>query len=125
MPVFSTFIPIPSPLKSKSTPFELKERLDWGEPALTIVDVRNRSAFNASHITGAISIPANELISRATQSLEYARDIYVYGDTDEESSSAAAKLRDAGYQKVAELIGGLPAWHAARGTVEGPATAIA
>ena len=125
MSVFATLIPIPAPLKPKSTPFELKERLNWGEPALTIVDVRSRAAFNASRITGAISMPANELVARATKSLEYDRDIYVYGDADEESSAAAAKLREAGYRKVAELMGGVPAWQAARGPVEGAAAAIA
>jgi rhodanese-related sulfurtransferase len=42
----------------------LKERLDWGEPALTIIDVRDRDAFNISHICGAISLPLNELVVR-------------------------------------------------------------
>jgi rhodanese-related sulfurtransferase len=41
----------------------LKKRLDWGEPALTIIDVRDREAFNTSHITGAVSLPLSQLVT--------------------------------------------------------------
>lgn len=115
----SAFFPTPQPLKAVSTVFELKDRLDWGEPALTIVDVRNRDLFNASRILGAISMPVNELVARASASLESERDIYVYGGTDDETASAAAKLREAGYKNVAQLMGGLGAWQAATGATEG------
>jgi len=53
----------------------LKDRFDWGEPALTIVDVRERAAFNTSHVMGAIAMPMNELMIRACASLEFIRDI--------------------------------------------------
>ncbi|MDJ0576652.1 MAG: hypothetical protein QNJ65_15980 [Xenococcaceae cyanobacterium MO_234.B1] len=36
-----SIIPIPAPLKSQSLVNDLKERLDWGEPALTIIDIRD------------------------------------------------------------------------------------
>jgi rhodanese-related sulfurtransferase len=115
----TTLFPIPQSLKAESTVFALKERLDWGEPALTIIDVRNREDFNASRITGAISIPATELVVRATASLETDRDIYVYGETDEQTTEAATQLRNAGFENVAELKGGLAAWKAAKAPVEG------
>ena len=115
----NTIFPTPKPLKAVSTVFELKDRLDWGEPALTIIDVRNRSFFNESRICGSISMPMDELVARASISLESERDIYVYGGTDKATASAAAKLRDAGYQNVAELMGGLGAWQAASGATEG------
>ncbi len=102
---FLNLIPIPAPLKAQSRPYDLKERLDWGEPALTIIDVRNRDAFNISHISGAVSLPMNELVNRALSNFELIRDIYVYGSTNEETALAAAQLRNAGYQNVAELIG--------------------
>ncbi len=112
-------IPIPAPLKSQSRVHDLKERLDWGEPALTIIDVRSRDAFNTSHITGAISFPLNELVERALFNLEFVRDIYVYGSTDEETATAARLLSEAGYQNVAELLGGLAAWKASSFPIEG------
>jgi rhodanese-related sulfurtransferase len=92
--------------------YELKARLDWGEPALTIIDIRSHSEFSQGHIMGAINMPTNELIDRALVSLELVRDIYVYGDTDEEAAAAAAKLRSAGFLNVSEIQGGLPVWKA-------------
>lgn len=67
---------IPEPIQDKSRVGALKGRLDWGEPALTIIDVRDRDVFNASHIMGAIAMPMNELVTRAHASLELIRDIY-------------------------------------------------
>jgi rhodanese-related sulfurtransferase len=106
------FIPVPSPLTSRSRVYELKARLDWGEPALTIIDIRSRREFNHSHIMGAINLPTAELVDRALMSLELVRDIYVYGDTDEEAAAAAAELRSAGFLNVSEIQGGLPVWKA-------------
>ena len=119
MSTSSTLFPTPKSLKAQSTVFDLKERLDWGEPALTIIDVRSREAFNKNRITGSISMPVDELVARASTSFELERDIYVYGETDEATAAAANKLREAGYQRIAELIGGLAAWKAANGPVEG------
>jgi rhodanese-related sulfurtransferase len=119
MSIISKLFPVPQPLKSQSTVFDLKERLDWGEPALTIIDVRSREAFNTNRITGAISMPAEEVVMRAEASLERDRDIYIYSDTDEQTAAVAAQLRAAGFQRVAELKGGLAAWKASAGAVEG------
>ncbi|MGA7935891.1 MAG: rhodanese-like domain-containing protein [Kovacikia sp.] len=112
------FFLIPEAIQDKSNVSALKNRLDWGEPALTIVDVRDRSAFNARHIMGAIAMPLNELVARARPSLELIRDIYVYGETDEQTAEAASRLRAAGYQHVAELVGGLAAWKRAKYPIE-------
>jgi rhodanese-related sulfurtransferase len=121
---FFRLILIPEPIQDKSRVGALKNRLDWGEPALTIVDVRDRAAFNASHIMGAIAMPMNELVSRACASLEPVRDIYVYGETDQQTAEAASKLRDAGYQHIAELVGGLAAWKMAKYSTSGFSAAI-
>jgi rhodanese-related sulfurtransferase len=118
-------IPIPAPLKANSRVQDLKKRLDWGEPALTIIDVRSQDAFNTSHITGAVSFPLEQLVDRALMNLELVRDIYVYGSSDETTASAAALLKEAGYQNVAQLLGGLAAWKAAGYPVEGNAAIIA
>ena len=117
--------PIPAPLKAQSRVHDLKERLDWGEPALTIVDVRTRHAFNTSHISGAISFPMSELVDSALTSLELTRDIYVYNSIDEETAEAATQLRAAGYQNVSELRGGLAAWKAAGYPIEGNSAVVA
>jgi rhodanese-related sulfurtransferase len=100
------------PLKPLVRVYDVKARLDWGEPALTIIDVRDRGDFNEGHIRGAISIPEAELAQRALTSLELDRDIYLYANTDEESAIAAESLRAVGYRKVAVLRGGAAAWKA-------------
>ncbi len=105
-------IPIPSPLTAQSRADQLKERLDWGEPALTIVDARDRDDYQHSHIMGAIPMPMPELLTLAQQSLERDRDIYIYATTDDETSAAANQLREAGFQHVSELRGGVSAWQA-------------
>jgi len=123
--LITMLIPIPAPLKANSRVQDLKKRLDWGEPALTIIDVRNRDAFNISHITGAVSIPLNQLVEQVLLNLELVRDIYVYSSSDEETATAAVLLKEAGYQNVAQLLGGLAAWKAAGYPFEGNAAIVA
>ena len=119
MPKFFPLIPTPGAMQDKASVAALKERLDWGEPALTIIDVSDRDMFNASHIMGAIAMPLGELVSRARAALEINRDIYVYGQTEEQTAEAASQLRAAGYQHIAELMGGLVAWKTAQYPIEG------
>ncbi len=119
------FFVIPQSLQPQSDAKDLKIRLDWGEPALTLIDVRSRDAFNVSRIQGAISLPMSELVSRAMMNFELIRDLYVYGSSDEKTAEAAAMLKKAGYQNVAELTGGITAWKAAGYPIEGDAMVIA
>lgn len=120
----TALFPTPASLKPEATAFDLKTRLDWGEPALTIIDIRTRSAFNQSHIMGAVPLLPEELIARASAMLENERDIYIYGDSAEQAAAAAAQLREVGFLNVAELKGGLPAWKAAGGAIEGYTAAL-
>ncbi|MBE9099953.1 rhodanese-like domain-containing protein [Vacuolonema iberomarrocanum] len=113
MALLSGLVPVPPEITPESSVFDLKQRLDWGEPALTIVDVRDREAFNYSRITGAISIPLEQLAASAPTSFESDRDIYVYGANDDETASAFNLLKEMGFQNVAKLIGGMEAWQAA------------
>lgn len=117
--------PTPPSLKRQSSSTELKSRLDWGEPALTILDVRNRHSFNEERIMGAIAMPMDQLLERVQSSLEPTRDIYVYGESDEETAQAANHLREAGFVNVAELKGGLAGWKAISAPTEGTATIAA
>ena len=119
----SGLFPRPASFKEKSRVYDLKSRLDWGEPALTIIDVRDRDSFNEGHIMGAISFPSAELVARTQASLERSRDIYLYSDTDEETADAAARLREAGFERISEVTGGLGAWKAAEYPVETTSTA--
>jgi rhodanese-related sulfurtransferase len=98
---------------------DLKTSLQWGQPAFTIIDVRDRSTYNHSRITGAISIPLNDLESRAQVSFYRERQIYVYGENDSQSAQAVRTLQFLGFTTVAELGGGLSAWKSIGGATEG------
>ncbi len=119
--VVANVIPHPSsiPLQPQSDVHSVKSRLEWGDPAFTILDVRERSAYNNGRILGALPTPIDQLVERAKLSLEKIRDIYVYGDTNQQSAEAAQLLRSAGFERVSELKGGLAAWKAIGGSTEG------
>jgi rhodanese-related sulfurtransferase len=110
--------PTPPGFKPESSAYDLKARLEWGEPALTMIDVRDREIFNQGHITGAMPMPMESLLQMA-QSLAFERDIYVYGDSDAQSLEAAEILRGAGFKNVAMIKGGLIAWREIAGPTEG------
>lgn len=114
--------PTPPGFHSQATAYELKSRLQWGEPGLTIVDVRDHDAFNEARILGAVSMPMQFLRGFAEMSLFHNRDIYVYGANDEETTSAANMLREMGFARVAELKGGIDAWREISAPMEGNAT---
>jgi rhodanese-related sulfurtransferase len=98
---------------------DLISRLEWGQPGFTIIDVRDRSTYNHGHITGAISIPLDDLADRAKSALHTQRHIYVYGEHDAHAADAAEALRAIGFSDVSELQGGLTAWRTVGGATEG------
>lgn len=111
--------PVPPGFHSQANVHELKSRLQWGEPGLTIIDVRDHDTYNQCRISGAMNMPNNQIPGMVSDSLRPDRDIYVYGANAEETTAAANALRQAGFQKVAELQGGLLAWREIEGNVEG------
>jgi rhodanese-related sulfurtransferase len=111
----------PSQQTPQSSAQALKQRLEWGEVAFTIIDVRDRANFNQSHIMGAMPMSMDEIVDRAKSSLEPEREIYLYGENDEQTAEVAAKMREAGFQAISELRGGLAGWKAIGGPTEGTA----
>lgn len=110
--------PTPVVLQEESTAYDLKKRLEWGEPALSIIDIREHEAFNQGRITGAVSMPMAQL-AELKSTLQPQHDIYIYGDTDAQAHEAAQMLRDAGFEAVTHIMGGLEAWHEIGGPTEG------
>ena len=113
-------IPSQPPVTKKRTDAHvLKSRLEWGEPAFTIIDVRDRQTYNEGRVMGALPMTMDGLGDAAAKSLAKSRDIYVYGDSDDETTQAAQALRNSGFKNVSELKGGLAAWKAIGGPTEG------
>jgi rhodanese-related sulfurtransferase len=112
-------IPQQPPIEAQSDVHVLKSRLEWGEPAFTILDVRDRQTYNEGHILGAMPMPVDELVERAVPSVDKSRDIYIYGVNEEQTAQAVQLLRSNGFEHVSELKGGLAAWKAIGGPTEG------
>lgn len=76
----------------------------------TVIDVRDASAFNDSHIAGARNIPLAQLESRLSE-LEKSKNkpIVVYG-AGGDVGRGVKLLRKQGFEQAAGLEGGLKAW---------------
>ncbi|MEM8830496.1 MAG: rhodanese-like domain-containing protein [Cyanobacteria bacterium P01_G01_bin.19] len=107
-------ITTPSEPTPKASAQSLKERLQWGEPGLTIVDTRDRNSYLEERITGSMLIDD-------VQNLPEERDIYIYGDSDEKTARVAEDLRKEGFNSISEIQGGLAGWKAIKGATEGRA----
>jgi rhodanese-related sulfurtransferase len=111
--------PVPNEFKTLAPPKDLKARLDWGEPALSILDLRDRAEFNHERITGAMPIPHDQLLAMAQSAFTPNRDLFIYGDSDEDALAAVSELQGAGFQRVCAIRGGLGGWKAIGGATEG------
>ncbi len=110
--VVDKVLPTPPNATAKSSAQALKERLQWGEPGLTIIDARDRESFLEERITGA-------MLASDMNNLEQNRELYVYSNTDQEAAEAADNLRQKGFESVSQLQGGLAGWKAVQGPTEG------
>jgi glyoxylase-like metal-dependent hydrolase (beta-lactamase superfamily II)/rhodanese-related sulfurtransferase len=93
---------------------ELKARVDAGATDLTILDVRERDAFEEGHIAGAHLLPRGQLELRVNQELpDPTRRILTCCEFGRISTLAAATLRTMGFQRSVALDGGVTAWREA------------
>jgi glyoxylase-like metal-dependent hydrolase (beta-lactamase superfamily II)/rhodanese-related sulfurtransferase len=76
-----------------------------------VLDVREREAFEAGHIPGALSLPRGQLELQADRQLpDPNRRILVCCGNGEMATLAAATLRELGFVRASVLRGGLAAW---------------
>ncbi|MDW7726488.1 MAG: rhodanese-like domain-containing protein [Candidatus Methanoperedens sp.] len=101
---------------------ELKNKLDAGEN-IKLINVLDRSSFDAVHIPGSINIPLEELSERAEHELGKDEEIIVYcsSSTCQASPAAAEKLDKMGYTMVYHFKGGIAGWKEAGYPLEGEA----
>jgi glyoxylase-like metal-dependent hydrolase (beta-lactamase superfamily II)/rhodanese-related sulfurtransferase len=108
---------------SASVPFmslgELNARIESGSKELIVLDVRERDAFEAGHISGARLLPRGQLELRVNEELtDPTRRILVYCEFGRVSTLATATLRQMGFQGAIALDGGMKAWREAGYTVK-------
>ena len=85
-----------------------------------VVDVREPDEFNGplGHVSGAKLIPLGKL-AESMDSIQKERPVVVVCRSGARSAQATVLLGKAGFQKVANLSGGMLRWRAQRFTVEG------
>jgi adenylyltransferase/sulfurtransferase len=89
------------------TPEELDRRRKSGED-IFILDVRQPHEYQIANLGGHL-IPLNDLAQRVNE-LDPKREIVVHCKTGGRSAQAADILRQAGFQRVLNLQGGILAW---------------
>jgi adenylyltransferase/sulfurtransferase len=90
------------------TPLRLASRLLTGAPP-AVVDVREPYEWALGRIPGARLVPLNSL-PQALPSLDRDTELVVYCHHGTRSAAAAAWLRDQGFIRVRNLVGGIDRW---------------
>jgi len=101
-----------------SVPFmaldELLARVQAKEPDLVVLDVRERDAYEAGHVSGAKHLPRGQLELRVNEELpDPTKRILACCEFGRISTLAAATLRQLGFQRAVALDGGMKAWREA------------
>ncbi len=87
---------------------ELKAKIDGGED-FVLIDVREPHEYRICNIPGAQLIPLGEFPKRVGE-LDPAADIVIHCRSGVRSAKACAVLRQAGFQRVRNVVGGILAW---------------
>ena len=90
------------------TPAELSNRLHARDD-FDLIDVREPREWDIAHIPGARLIPLGE-IATALDSLDPSREIVVMCRSGKRSATAAKQMKDAGFERVKNLAGGILRW---------------
>jgi hydroxyacylglutathione hydrolase len=99
----------------QATPQDLAPRLAAGE--VVVVDVRNRSEWDAGHLRGALHLPLARIADRLEQ-VPRGVPLVMQCETGSRSAVAASLLLAHGFTGVANLKGGINAWVQAGQTLE-------
>ncbi len=105
------------------TPFmafaELRARIGGNSRDLVILDIREKDAFDAGHVPGAVHLPRGQLELRVNSELpDPTVRIVTCCEFGKISTLAAATLRELGYTRASALDGGLKAWREAGNPME-------
>jgi adenylyltransferase/sulfurtransferase len=90
------------------TPIELKRRLDSGDE-IFILDVREPQEWEICRLDNTTLIPLGQLPNRMHE-LDSADDIVVHCKVGARSGEAVQLLKNAGFRKIKNLVGGIDQW---------------
>jgi glyoxylase-like metal-dependent hydrolase (beta-lactamase superfamily II)/rhodanese-related sulfurtransferase len=90
---------------------ELAARIGGNSRDMIILDIREKDAFDAGHVPGAVHLPRGQLELRVNSELpDPTVKILTCCEFGKISTLAAATLRELGYLRATALEGGLAAW---------------
>lgn len=93
---------------------ELASRIGGNSRDLVVLDLREKDAFEAGHVPGALHLPRGQLELRANAELpDPTVRILACCEFGKISTLAAATLRELGYGRATALDGGMKAWREA------------
>jgi rhodanese-related sulfurtransferase len=95
-------------MPTQMTPRELAERLDGPTPPV-VLDVREPEEIAIASFPGALAIPMAEVPQRLGEVPRDA-DVVVLCHHGVRSAHVASFLADRGYDRIANLAGGIDAW---------------
>lgn len=75
-----------------------------------VIDVREKSQFDAGHIVNSIHIPAAELDSESDKHLKTNKSIILVCDNGTKSSQSITSMKKDGRENIFSLQGGLASW---------------
>ena len=89
---------------------EQARRLIESNPDLVIVDVRTPEEFATGYLEGAVNLCVECDAQLLLDNLDPNDDILLYCRTGRRSANALGVLRENGYEKVYNMLGGITAW---------------
>ena len=99
---------------------ELAARIGGNDGGFVVLDVREKDAFDAGHVPGALHLPRGQLELRVNSMLcDPTVKIVTCCEFGKISTLAAATLRDLGFVRSSALDGGMTAWREAGYPLEG------
>ena len=90
------------------TPLELAAWLERDDRPF-LLDVREANEWEIGHLPGALRISVNELAGRLNE-LDSAREMVVYCRSGVRSGRAVDLLKQSGFRRVKNLVGGILRW---------------
>jgi len=90
---------------------ELSDRIGGNSRDLVVIDVREKDAFDAGHVPGAVHLPRGQLELRVNSMFpDPTVRILAACEFGKISTLAAASLRELGFTRAVALDGGMSAW---------------
>ena len=96
------------PYDQEISPTDLAARLARGD-TLTVLDVRERWEFETVHLEGSLLLPLSEL-THGSASLDKDAEYIALCHHGMRSEMAASWLRNQGFARVVNLVGGIDAY---------------